>query len=225
MRNNIQRSIYSHIFANIKGIVTKKGYGNMNPFKGEATGQKGQATKRNEPSPKEAPKEKSSWWSGFTKSSDKKDSADKESDSKEGDFASPFYQNFVHIVSMCEEFLINDMRKEAQEEEEEEALLADEDEEPDEELLKKKRKHKKDQLLADFGLMEQALYIFDCLFWDQAVLAQVLALCFLLLHYAWGCDSFCPAVACCCSPCRQPSSTCSTSRQGASCRSLFRSRC
>jgi hypothetical protein len=169
MRNNIQRSIYSHILGNIKSLVRKKGYTNMNPFKGGA----GQAPKRAAEPPKEAPKEqKSSWWSGFTKS-DKKDAADKEGDGKEGDLASPFFQNFVHIVSMCEEFLITDMKKEAKEEEEEEALLADEDEEPDEVLLKKKRKHKKDQLLADFGLMEQALYIFDCLFWDQALLAQV----------------------------------------------------
>lgn len=168
MRNNIQRSIYSHILGNIKSLVRKKGYTNMNPFKGGA----GQAPKRAAEPPKEAPKEqKSSWWSGFTKS-DKKDAADKEGDGKEGDLASPFFQNFVHIVSMCEEFLITDMKKEAKEEEEEEALLADEDEEPDEVLLKKKRKHKKDQLLADFGLMEQALYIFDCLFWDQALLAQ-----------------------------------------------------
>lgn len=154
----------------------------MNPFKGglgqpakSADGQTNSpaltpaATKADPPT-----KERSSWWSGLTAKIEKKEAKKERENEKEGDLASPFLQNFVHIAAMCEEFLIQDMRKERQEEEEEEALMADMEEEVDEESRKKKRKHQKSQLMADFGLMEQILYIFDCVFWDQLLLSQVI---------------------------------------------------
>lgn len=170
MRNSIQRSIYSHILGNIKSLVLKKGYSNMNPFKDGPS--RVSARMDGQMSKVAPPKEKSSWWSGLAAKIEKKDSSKKESE-KETDLASPFFQNFVHIVSMCEEFFIQDMRKEIEEEQEEETLMADLEEEPYEEARKKKRKRKKNQLLADFGLMEQILYIFDCTFWEQPLLSQV----------------------------------------------------
>lgn len=128
----------------------------MNPYKGGS----GHSSKR-----ADSPQKEKSWWSGFTRTV--KETS--QENPKEADVASALIQNFVHIVSMCDELLVNGLS-----EEEDHVAVSTETQSSDEKTLKKKRKRKKEQLLTHFALMEQILFIFDCLFWDTTLLAQVI---------------------------------------------------
>ncbi len=85
----------------------------------------------------------------------------------EVDLSAPLWQNYIHLCSMYEEFIMIDMNH--HERDEEEWLSIDED---DETHRKRLKKEKKEQLSGDFELMDNILYIFDCVFWNETTLQQ-----------------------------------------------------